>query len=149
MTEVRFYHLTRSTLDTALPQILTKALERDMRALVVTPSKEVTQHLNDVLWRFDEMSFLPHGTEKEGDADHQPIWISESLDNQNQAQLLTLVEGVEAEEIDSYEMVCYFFNGLDEEALGKARNYWKVLKEKNRDLSYWQQTDRGAWKQKM
>lgn len=149
MTEIRFYHLTRSTLDTALPQILTKALERDMRALVVTPSKQTTNHLNDVLWKFDDRGFLPHGTEAEGEAEHQPIWISDTQDNVNQASLLTLVEGVEADDIDSYEMVCYFFNGLDEDALNKARSYWKSLKEKDRDLSYWQQTDRGAWKQKM
>ncbi len=150
MTQIRFYHLTRSRLEEALPRVLVKALERDMRALVVTSSSQMNEALSEAFWSFDMKAFLPHGTEKQGEAEHQPVWISEKFDNVNQANLLVLVDGVEvdAASFSDYEMVCYFFNGLDQDALGSARSYWKSLKEKGHDLSYWQQTDRGAWEQK-
>ncbi len=40
MTEIRFYHLTRATLETALPQMLEKTLERGQRAVVRVGSQE-------------------------------------------------------------------------------------------------------------
>ena len=39
MTEVRFYHLQRKTLEQALPQLLEKTLERGWRAVVMAGSE--------------------------------------------------------------------------------------------------------------
>ena len=45
MTEVRFYHLQRKTLEDALPQILEKTLERGWRAVVMAGSEERVEAL--------------------------------------------------------------------------------------------------------
>ena len=66
MTEVRFYHLTRTTLEAALPQMLERTLARGQRAVVMAGSEERVEALNAHLWTYKERSFLPHGSVKDG-----------------------------------------------------------------------------------
>ena len=61
MTEVRFYHLTRTTLEAALPRMLEKTLERDQRAVVRAGSEERVEGLTIWLWSYRVRSFLDHG----------------------------------------------------------------------------------------
>lgn len=44
--EVGFYHLTRTRLDEALPQLLEKAVERGLRAVLVASDAEQLRHLD-------------------------------------------------------------------------------------------------------
>ena len=64
MTEVRFYHLTRSTLESALPKMLEKTRERDQRAVVLAGSPERVEALASFLWTYNDRGFLPHGSAK-------------------------------------------------------------------------------------
>jgi DNA polymerase IIIc chi subunit len=60
-TEVNFYHLTKSSLEDALPRLLLKTLQAGERAVVMLGSPERVDALNTHLWTFDHDSFLPHG----------------------------------------------------------------------------------------
>jgi len=60
MTEVFFYHLERRGLDDALPPITDKTLERGWRALIKTESAERADAVDNLLWTYNEESFLPH-----------------------------------------------------------------------------------------
>ncbi len=53
MTDIRFYHLQQKKLEQALPEILSKALERGMRAVVKAGSKESVEALDAALWTYD------------------------------------------------------------------------------------------------
>ena len=64
-TEVNFYHLTRSSLEDALPRLLTKTLQAGERAVVMLGSPERVDALNTHLWTYDPNGFLPHGAAKE------------------------------------------------------------------------------------
>ena len=68
MTEIRFYHLQRTTLEAALPPMLEKTLERGQRAVVLAGSDERVEQLTDHLWTYDEGGFLPHGSARDGNA---------------------------------------------------------------------------------
>lgn len=152
MTDIRFYHLTRSTVDEALPQIVLKALSRDMRILVHTCDEGRVEDISAKLWSFSKNDFLPHGTsvndEQGVDAAYQPIWVTHTGENKNEASLLMLSDGVKNEDPSGYDMMCYFFDGTNDMAVQDARDYWKTLKDKGLDLTYWQQDDRGSWAQK-
>ena len=65
MSEVRFYHLERQTLDQVLPQLLTKALEQGHKIIVKTSNAQETERLNSHLWTWNPNSFIPHGSEKD------------------------------------------------------------------------------------
>lgn len=148
MTEIRFYHMTRTTLEAALPQMLEKTLERDQRAVVRAGSAERVEALTNWLWTYRERSFLPHGSAKDGHAALQPIWLTDQDERPNDAQVLFLTDGAAAERPADFELCAVLFDGNDEAALAAARAQWRDLKEAGHDLTYWQQNDAGRWEKK-
>ena len=95
MTEVRFYHLTRTPLEGALPRMLAKVVERAQRAVVIAGSEERVEALNARLWTYRDRSFLPHGSAKDGHAEDQPIWLTAADENPNGSQVLFLTDGAD------------------------------------------------------
>lgn len=148
MGEARFYHLQRSTLESALPKLLAKTLERGWRAVVLAGSPERVAALNQHLWTFDPGSFLPHGAAEDGFADRQPIWLTCTDENPNGAQVLMLADGMTSDHLASFEVVCDIFDGRDEEATAAARRRWTACKSLNLSRSYWQESERGGWERK-
>lgn len=148
MTEVRFYHLQRRTLEQALPKILEKVIERDWRAVVLAGSPERVDALNQHLWTYDPGSFLPHGAARDGFADRQPIWLTVEDENPNNATVLVQVDGVMSGQLAGFDLVCDLFDGNDEEAVLAARDRWKQCKTAGHGLTYWQQNDRGGWEKR-
>ena len=146
MAEIGFYHLTRSALEPALGQLLTKVLESDRRAVVMASSAERVEALTKALWTFRPDSFLPHGSAKDGHAEDQPIWLTDKPEVPNGASVLVLVDGAEADPLpDGVERVLIMFDGQDETALATARDAWRACQARGDKLVYWQQTDRGGW----
>ncbi len=147
--EISFYHLTRTTLEAALPQMLEKTLERGQRAVVRAGSAERVEALTGWLWTYKDRGFLPHGSAKDGHAALQPIWLTENAERPNDAQVLYLTDGaVSGEEVAEFERCAVLFNGNDESALTAARAQWTGLKEAGHDLTYWQQNDEGRWEKR-
>lgn len=145
MTEVAFYHLQASSLEQALPKLLEKTLKAGKRALVLTRSRERTEALADWLWVYDPASWLPHGTAADGEPAAQPIWIAEHLVNDNGGQFLFLTDGADASDIDRFERCFDLFDGGDAAAVEAARERWRSLKAAGHSVTYWRQSDRGAW----
>ena len=92
--EIRFYHLTRTTLEAALPQMLEKTLERGQRAVVQAGSAARVEALTAWLWTYQDRSFLPHGSAKDGHGALQPVWLTDQDERPNGAQVLFLTDGL-------------------------------------------------------
>jgi len=148
VSEVRFYHMTTIGLDRALPQLLEKTLERGKRAVVMARSEQRVEALCSLLWTYDDRSFLPHGSARDGYPHAQPIWLTEQDENPNGASYLFLTDGAESERIGDYELCALLFDGGDPDAVQAAREQWKRLREAGHQLSYWQQDPRGRWSRK-
>lgn len=145
MTEIGFYHLTRLRLDQALPKLLERALAAGHRAVVLAGSAERVEALNAQLWTYEERSWLPHGTAREGFAEDQPIWLSTREENPNGADLLFLVDGVAPDYLATFARAFDLFDGADEEAVAAARRRWAAWKAAGHTLTYWRQNERGGW----
>ena len=145
LSEIRFYHLTTTSLEQALPRVLEKVLGAGQRAVVVAGSNERVEALNAALWTFDDRSFLPHGSAKDGFEADQPIWLSVREENPNGATMLVTVDGVEAADAERWPSICTFFDGRDEAAVSASRAQWKQWKAAGHSLKYFKQNDRGGW----
>lgn len=145
MTEVGFYHLTATPLERALPKLLERTLHAGERAVVVASSEERVQALNGLLWTYEDRSWLPHGTARDGFAEDQPIWLATTEENPNGARFLFLTDGVRAAALDSWTRVFDLFDGRDDSAVAAARERWKAAREAGHALTYWRQTDGGGW----
>jgi len=143
MTEIRFYHLTRKTLEQVLPELLEKTVQRGARAVVMAGSAERAESLTQHLWTYNPNSFLPHGNAKDGNAELQPIWLTEQDERPNEARFLFLTDGATSTKLGAYERVCDIFDGSDAQALASARGRWGAYKKDGYTVSYWQQTDKG------
>ncbi len=143
--EIRFYHLQRTTLETALPQLLEKVLGRNQRAVVMAGSSERVEALNAHLWTYSERSFLPHGSGRDGFPTEQPIWLTEQDERPNAAQVLFLTDGATSARLEDYTMVVEMFDGNDEAAVIAARTRWTGYKAQGHSLTYWRQDDSGRW----
>ena len=147
-TEVYFYHLERRTLEQTLPTLLQLSLKRGWRAVVQAASEERVEALNTWLWTYDEESFLPHGTMRDGHVSSHPIYLTARDDNPNAAQVRFLVDGATLDDVSGYARVAYVFDGRDEEAVARARAEWQAAKARGDAVSYWQQNADGRWQQK-
>jgi DNA polymerase III subunit chi len=122
---------------------LERALKDGYRVLVLAGSSERVEHLNQSLWTYDDASFLPHGSARDGNADRQPIFLTASEGNPNSATMLVLVDGAPGAGIESFQRVCDMFDGNDEAAVEDARQRWRTAKAAGHALTYWEQTPSG------
>jgi DNA polymerase-3 subunit chi len=147
VAEIGFYHLLSTPLERALPRLLERARAQGYRIVVRAASSERVEHLNALLWTYDEASFLAHGSARDGNPASQPIWLSDGQDNPNDAAMLVLLDGVEAEDLASFARCADFFDGNDDAAVASARERWRRAAASGHTLTYWQQTAAG-WEKK-
>ena len=148
MTEVLFYHLTESKLEDALPPLVDKSVERGWRVAIQLKEPARRDALDAHLWTYRDDSFLPHGTDEGELAESQPVLLTVTGDNANQATVRFIVDGAEPPQADPYERIVFMFDGYDQEQLEGARAQWKKLKGEGHNLTYWQQTPEGRWEKK-
>ena len=148
MTEIGFYHLSATPLERALPRLLERARAGDYRIVLRAGSAERVEHLNALLWNYDEASFLAHGAARDGNPASQPIWLTERAENPNSATMLVLVDGVEAPDLGAFARCADLFDGSDEAAVEAARARWRRARDAGHILTYWQQTAAG-WERKV
>src|SRR5258705_8700104 len=149
MTEVLFYHLQNMSLESVLPPLLEKSLERGWRVVVQSTSPERTEALDAHLWTYSDDSFLPHATWRAGDAQDQPIILSIEEGNPNRANVRFLIDNAALPaDCDSYERLVLVFNGEDDDALAAARGIWTDCKTRGFEVTYWQADERGRWQRR-
>jgi DNA polymerase-3 subunit chi len=148
MTEVRFYHLQKSALESALPPMLEKTLARGQRALVMAGSAERVEALAAYLWTYNDRGFLPHGTARDGFAERQPVWLTEKDENPNGANVLFLADGATSAHVGDFELCVELLDGNDEAAVVAGRDRWRAYQGAGHKLTYWQQDAAGRWEKK-
>ncbi len=144
-----FYHLKRTTLEQAAGPLLEKCLERGWRVLAVSPDIRRRGALDAALWTYDDQSFLPHGQAEAAGLDpaRQPVLISESTENLNQAAVALLMDGAEMPVDAVYERCMVMFDDGDAPVRGKARQLYKAASDAGLTTRYFQQTEQGGWKE--
>jgi DNA polymerase-3 subunit chi len=146
MTEVLFYHLEKQPLERVLPQLIAKTLERGWRAVIQAGSEERVEAISAALWVTGEESFLPHGTARDGNADLQPVWITDGDETPNGANVRFLVDRAKAADFNAYDRVVLLFDGKDAQAVEEARSVWKAAQAAGHAVTYWREDIKGGWK---
>jgi len=147
MTDILFYHLEVRPLESVLPALLEKTIERGWRAVVQTTSRERAEALDALLWTFRDDSFLPHAIAGAATDPMQPVLITTDDDNANSAEVRFFVDRAVPRSPDGYDRLVYLFSGHDPDAVAEARLAWRALNAGNA-LTYWQQDGNGRWERK-
>lgn len=149
MAEIRFYHTQHKSVQDVLPDLLVKALARQMRVVCKLASDEECQEYDDYLWQFSKMHFLPHGIDNDPSADLQPVLLTTQDTAANQAKTMMVMDDTPLPPTGLYDLVCYIFDGRNAMQVQHARSEWTRLKQDSAlTLTYWQQQDNGQWQNK-
>jgi DNA polymerase III subunit chi len=149
MTEMLFYHLQGQKLESVLPALLERSLERGWKVIVQGSSEERLDALDVHLWTYRDDGFLPHGTWREPDAAAQPVLLTLNEGNPNGANVRFLIDGAPVPaDVEAYQRLVLLFDGEDEEAVTAARAHWSEAKAKGFDSTYWQPDGQGRWTKK-
>ncbi len=143
MAEIGFYHLTKTTLGQALPQLLGRTVAAGQRALVLCGTEDSVKTVDKSLWQAPEPDWLPHGTPADGDPEWQPVWIATDDAAPNGARFLFLVAGGDSARIADFERVFDLFDGNRDNEVAAARLRWTAAKAAGHTLAYWQQGPKG------
>ena len=148
MTETLFYHLELRALEEVLPGLVEKSLARGWRAVIKTDSSERSDALDNLLWTYDDQSFLAHAQSGDGEAARQPVLITVEDENPNGAQILFCVGGSSPRDwqaLSSLARVVLLFDGRDAAMLSQARSAWKDAKAAGHDVTYWKESPSGKF----
>jgi DNA polymerase-3 subunit chi len=150
MTETLFYHLERRALEEVLPGLVEKSLERGWRAVIRTDSAERSDALDNLLWTYDDQSFLAHAQSGDGEAKRQPVLITVEDENPNDAKILFCVGGATPgdwsdQNFSGLARIVLLFDGRDSVALTAARDAWKSAKASGHDVTYWKESPSGKF----
>lgn len=132
-------------LEKALPRLVEKGLQTGKRMVIITGTQERAFFIDQLLWTYTPVSFLPHGCQGKDLApqDH-PIWITfqEETGNKDKEPLPPIVVLVETldipKELDGVEKILAF-------ALPQERDKAQQAFQDFPHCSFWTQTDAG-WK---
>jgi DNA polymerase-3 subunit chi len=146
MSEIGFYHLTKQTAERALARLLGRTLQSGHRAVVLAPDADRVRALDDALWQQTDIEWLPHGTARTGDADLQPIWLTETDEFQtgtpNNADYLFVLDTASAH-LHRFGRIFDLFDGRNPDSVAAARARYKAARADGHTLAYWQETERG------
>lgn len=149
MGVVMFYHLTRSSVDETLMQLLPRAMGQGWRVMIRGTDPAALARLDAQLWLGGEDAFLPHGLQGGPHDADQPVLIGQGA-IANDAKGLFLLDGAETSAVEArgLERVWLLFDGGDGEALARARTQWKALTEAGVAAQYWSE-ESGRWEKKV
>jgi len=148
MPEVRFYHLQRQGLEEALPKLVEKIYSTGLKVIIKTADVEMQDKLDRALWEYSSASFIPHDISGCKQSDIQPIYLTTVDENPTKATIQIIVNAAESNITQDFERCLYMFDGRDENIVTAARTAWKALKDKDWEMSYWQQREVGGWEKK-
>lgn len=127
-----------------VPRLVEKMYTQKQRGVLWVPDADMYQRLNDVLWTFSKISFIPHGGKSDGVApEDQPFWMTTVLENPNDARVLVTV-GAPCVEVESVKKL-----GFDRvvdvcaQANPVAQEQYALYQSANVDLQRWVHTASG------
>jgi DNA polymerase-3 subunit chi len=144
---IHFYHLMATPIEKALPQLVERAYASGGR-VVVHGEAEMLMQLDDVLWNYSPVSFLPHAVVS-GAVQQEKIALMASGDVPEDTKMLFLVSGasvgVDIHPSPNLERVFDMFDGANDAQVSQARVRWKHYQDGGYALKYIRQNDRGGW----
>ncbi len=150
MAAVLFYHLSDSTVEQTVRNLLGRAVGQGWKVVVRGGDPARLDKLDHALWLGTDDDFLPHGRAGGPHDAAQPVLLTERQDMPAGAAGLMLLDGASfhAEEAAALERVWVLFEDTDHAVRDVARAQWKLIAETGIGAQYWVE-DGGRWQKKM
>lgn len=143
-----FYHLTHSSMENTAFTLLSRAVQAGWRVMLRGPDRVRLEKLDAALWIKPDDGFLPHGIEGGAHDAAQPVLLGTGAIG-NGANCLMAVDGAdfEPDEAVPLDRLWVLFDGMDPEALDRARSQWRDVTAAGIPAQYWSE-EGGRWEKK-
>lgn len=139
MSRVDFYVLSQEGGDARFRiacRLAEKAVEQGHRVYIQTASPADAQRLDDLLWMFNDRSFLPHEIVSGNEASHSRVMIllGDAMAPPGHRQLLINLTNAVPAELDSYERIAEIVD-VDPDSKRQSRERFKAYRERGCELT--------------
>lgn len=142
-----FYQMMATSLERTLPRLLEKVYEQQQKAVVILSDLERLKLVDDVLWTFGKLSFVPHGSalKHEQFKNRQPIWLTLEIENPNEADVLVITNSQIVEDSSQFKRYLDLFDGQNPEQVELAKKRIEIYKSQGYECTWWLQSLEGKW----
>ena len=91
---------------------------------------------------------MPHGSAGDGPPEDQPIFLTAEEENPNDADVLVTIDGRKPTKVQGFARIIDIFDGQSDDFVLAARLRWQTYKDLGFNMTYYQQSETGAWQKK-
>ena len=126
MSEVYFYHVTKQTVASALPQLLAKSIDVGWTVFIRGKDEESLKLFDDTIWTAQPESFIPHAVIGSQNEQKCGILLGTKENDSSNSDFLISVNGalISGEEISSYKRCALLFDDKNSDEMNIAREQW-------------------------
>ncbi|KJV57258.1 DNA polymerase III chi subunit, HolC family protein [Orientia chuto str. Dubai] len=141
---ISFYCTLTELLNQTICKLLEKCYSNSLKTIALLDDKNMEEVINNALWSFSSISFIPHGCSTDPEPDSQPIYITTSYENPNQAKILALVISCNTNHennmnyFQQFERILIIFKD-DYALINYMNNYYHKLKQDGYSPNYFKQ----------
>ncbi len=142
--EANFYKISENDFYKMLPKLLESIVARGNKILILTEDEEQIKSLDDLLWLYTQLSFLPHATYKDQFKEDNAIYITNSeQDNANHSNFIAIISENYIFKVNSnFEKYLFFYN---ERTVNLAKERAKKFVEMGGVCNFITQDRLGQW----
>ena len=150
MEQISLYQTIDVFLEKSVCLIVEKCYLNNLRVIIVVPDTEMQELINKVLWTYSQKQFIPHGSKIDPMPSIQPIYITDTIENINNANTLILVNRVAPQSVLSeFDRVFVIYSANEEMVQKDIENFIKELKASPATIDFYKQTIEGKWQKKL
>ncbi len=126
----------------ALPRLVEKIFDKGVSLFIHAADQKRLKEVNDSLWTYTPLGFLPHGMDGDGFEKKQPIFLSTKYEPLNGAKICISVDPVPLAHFSMFDSVVYVF---DESDFSSYRALLSKQPMHAKDCVLWAQNQKGVW----
>jgi len=141
--EANFYYIDHHDFYRIFPRLMEGIVSKGNKVLVYTKNDIRISEIDDVLWTFSQLSFLPHSTHRDEVKAENLVYITDDIsDNANNSNFLAVLDNKLPEINIDFEKYLFFYDTSTMEA---TQLIAEQLTEKGINCTYIKQEKNGNW----
>lgn len=145
MTEGNFYTLVKSQWNKSLPKLLEQIISRGNKVHVFCDDEAFMNELDNLIWTFEQLAFVPHGTFKDPMPEVTPIILSTEENKLNNANILVITGKKLPSNLSDFDKIIFMHHETDKIAREQILGHMKILEKNGIKHNFFRQNGTGSW----
>ena len=145
LPEIFFYKLKNTSSELFLINLIEKSINNNWNSVVLTDNIERMEEINDLLWTYNETSFLPHGSQNDKNSEHHKIYLTCEEENPNKSNIIFSIDGILINNMKSWERCVYIFNEQNLKIVDQFELYKNQINLSDYSLKSFEQDINSKW----